>query len=210
MCFVVLLLVWIFLYLSAYVWDLRHSRTVKDPMPVVSHNIKEVWHSFLHHINAVFCILSIGAINCGKKSLTKSFLGILWFLSVWFVMVGRYFVFWRDVWSNTHRSAGWPPNHSWAAVYINFSTSIMMSGSRETRGPRLPRLRLFYHPAGWKQGCCLPPYNKKLLASRVYHRLVLLWSPSPSQQEAQAPPRGRLCYLFTGILILKTGRGWMT
>lgn len=75
-CFVVLLLVWISLYSSACVWDLRQSRTVKDPMTMVSHNITEVWHSFLHHINAVFCILSIGAINCCKTNLTINFFGI--------------------------------------------------------------------------------------------------------------------------------------
>lgn len=177
---------------------------------MVSHNITEVWHSFLHHINAIFCILSIGAINFSKTNLTIKFLGI-------FNHFYRFGLWW---WANclfsegmceaTHTGQqGDHQNHSWTAEYINFSTSIMMSGSRETQGSRLPTLRLSYHPVGRRRGCCPPSHNKKLLASKVYHRLVLLWSPSPSQQEAEAP-RGRLCYLHTGILILKTGRGWMT
>lgn len=83
-CFVIVLvfLVWISVYLSVCVQNIRHSRAVKKTYHGELYIITEAWHSFLHSANAGFSVLDIGTITCNETNfiMTRGFVG-------WFVLV---------------------------------------------------------------------------------------------------------------------------
>lgn len=94
-CFVIVLvfLVWISVYLSVYVQNIRHSRAVKKTYHGELYIITEAWHSFLHSANAGFSVLYIGNITCNETNfiMTRGFVG-------WFVLGGGVLLFFFVVW----------------------------------------------------------------------------------------------------------------
>lgn len=152
-----------------------------------SHNITEARCSFLHHVHVVFWVLNIGAINCNRTNFIITFLGIF--------MIGQFGLWWwagclfaGGMCESTHTDN--QGDHQTTAemrrvhLFLYLANNVRLqrnTGTQATLGSVHPSTQ-----QGWSQGCCLPQYNKKLCTSRVYHKAVLLWSHSPSQQEALA------------------------